>query len=213
MSKKTATSTNKVDNKYEIDELEEEFLKNCNVEDIPIPKEELKPFQFEVKEVMKSGCNLQIAEYSLLQYDIQSRLSESKNKYNEYKNKYKDQMKDEINRYFNDLKEGKIQQEDFDEKEIKYYEDEAEEIFDENEDQIRELQKDNIQIKLHFMKSFKEKVDKSDNSSNKDDFIKAKNIYMEKRDAILEAALRLVKKIVNDEKEYDKFYKEYYKKA
>ena len=42
-----------------------------------------------------------------------------------------------------------------------------------------------------------------------DEFIKSKKEYIEKRQPIIEAALRLARKILNDEKEYKNFY-EYY---
>ena len=47
---------------------------------------------------------------------------------------------------------------------------------------------------------------------DKDNFIDAKNEYTTKRDAIIESALRLVKKIVNNEEEYNIFYNNYYGK-
>ena len=64
MTTKTSTNQNKL---LDNDELEDEFLK-CNLEDLPLPIKKLEDFEFEINEVMKSGCNRQIAEYSLLEY-------------------------------------------------------------------------------------------------------------------------------------------------
>ena len=184
------------------------------MEDLPIPKKELEKFQFEVREVMKSGCNLQIAEYSLLQYDIVNYLTKYKDEYNQYKDKFMKLLKDEIKVYFNNLKENiinKAEDEDDDDKDTKNkYEEEADEIMDENLENIESIkERTTEQIKEDLMNKFKRKVDKSD---DKDNFEIAKENYVKKRDALIESALRLVKKIVNDEKEYDKFYENYYGK-
>jgi len=213
MSNKTTISSKKGDNKYEEDELEKEFLE-CKPEDLPIPKKELEKFQFEVREVMKSGCNLQIAEYSLLQYDIVNYLTKYKDEYNQYKDKFMKLLKDEIKVYFNNLKENiktEDEDDDDDDKDTKNkYEEEADEIMDENLEKIESIkERTTEQIKEDLMNIFKKKVDKSD---DKDNFEIAKENYVKKRDALIESALRLVKKIVNDEKEYDKFYENYYKK-
>ena len=212
MSNKTTISSKKGDNKYETDELEEEFLE-CKLEDLPIPKKELEKFQFEVREVMKSGCNLQIAEYSLLQYDIVNYLTKYKDEYNQYKDKFMKLLKDEIKVYFNNLKENiiKAEYEDDDDKDTKNkYEEEADEIMDENLENIESIkERTTEQIKEDLMNIFKKKVDES---GDKDDFDNAKENYVKKRDALIESALRLVKKIVNDEKEYNIFKENYYKK-
>ena len=212
MSNKTTISSKKGDNKYEEDELEEEFLK-CELKDLPIPKKELEKFQFEVREVMKSGCNLQIAEYSLLQYDIVNYLTKYKDEYNQYKDKFMKLLKDEINVYFNNLKENmiKAEYEDDDDKDTKNkYEEEADEIMDKNLETIESIkERTTEQIKEDLMNIFKKKVDES---GDKDDFDNAKENYVKKRDALIESALRLVKKIVNDENEYNIFKENYYKK-
>ena len=212
MSNKTTISSKKGDNKYETDELEEEFLE-CKLEDLPIPKKELEKFQFEVREVMKSGCNLQIAEYSLLQYDIVNYLTKYKDEYNQYKDKFMKLLKDEINVYFNNLKENmiKAEYEDDDDKDTKNkYEEEADEIMDKNLETIESIkERTTEQIKEDLMNIFKKKVDES---GDKDDFDNAKENYVKKRDALIESALRLVKKIVNDENEYNIFKENYYKK-
>ena len=211
MSNKTTISSKKGDNKYEEDELEEQFLK-CELKDLPIPKKELEKFQFEVREVMKSGCNLQIAEYSLLQYDIVNYLTKYKDEYNQYKDKFMKLLKDDIIVYFNNLKENiKTEDEYDDDKDTKNkYEEEADEIMDKNLESIESIkERTTEQIKEDLMNIFKKKVDKSD---DKDNFEIAKENYVKKRDALIESALRLVKKIVNDENEYEKFKEAYYKK-
>ena len=174
-------------------------------------KKELEKFQFEVREVMKSGCNLQIAEYSLLQYDIVNYLTKYKDEYNQYKDKFMKLLKDEIKVYFNNLKENMIKAEYEDDDDTKNkYEEEADEIMDENLENIESIkERTTEQIKEDLMNIFKRKVDES---GDKDDFDNAKENYVKKRDALIESALRLVKKIVNDEKEYDKFHEAYYKK-
>ena len=48
------------------------------------------------------------------------------------------------------------------------------------------------------------------NEEEKKEFEQKRKAYIDKRDAVIESALRKVRKIVNDEKEYKKFYKEYY---
>ena len=211
MSNKTTISSKKGDNKNEEDELEEQFLK-CELKDLPIPKKELEKFQFEVREVMKSGCNLQIAEYSLLQYDIVNYLTKYKDEYNQYKDKFMKLLKDDIIVYFNNLKENiKTEDEYDDDKDTKNkYEEEADEIMDKNLESIESIkERTTEQIKEDLMNIFKKKVDKSD---DKDNFEIAKENYVKKRDALIESALRLVKKIVNDENEYEKFKEAYYKK-
>ena len=42
------------------------------------------------------------------------------------------------------------------------------------------------------------------------EFVDKRKKYYEKREAVIEASLRKVKKIVNDEEEYKKFYEEYF---
>ena len=43
-------------------------------------------------------------------------------------------------------------------------------------------------------------------------FKETRDLYIEKREAVIEAALRKIKKIVNDENEYKIFYKNYFGK-
>ena len=51
----------------EIDFLEKEFLK-CGKEYMPFPKPEITIYEEDVQAIMKTGCNRQIAEYSILKY-------------------------------------------------------------------------------------------------------------------------------------------------
>ena len=208
MSKKTAVKTNANENQLYDDDIEDEFLK-CKLEDIPLPKKELEEFEFEVIEVMKSGCNLQIAEYSLLKCNIKE-LETLKKKYNNYKDKIKEKMKDDIKLYFNNKLNG-TQIITYDEEQSNY-EEEAMEIMEEYKDKIESneiLLKDLPTIKKDLTNIFEDNVKKN---QNKDVFLEAQKNYREKREAFLEAALRLVKKIINDDKEYKKFHDEYLNK-
>ena len=211
MSTKSSTNQNKG---IEDDELEEEFLK-CDINDLPLPKEELKDFEFEINEVMKSGCNRQIAEYALMKYDIGPNLSEVKNIYQRNKDKVKQKVKVEFDTYINNYKNGNDVDEENDEKdEKKRYIEEAEEMLEENIERIKGKEnykyEDNNLIKEFLMSKFKSCVCGADDKG--EEFLKSKNNYIEKRDALVESALRLVKKIVNDDNEYKKFYEGYFGK-
>ena len=225
MTTKTSTNQNKL---LDNDELEDEFLK-CNLEDLPLPIKKLEDFEFEINEVMKSGCNRQIAEYSLLEYESdlfppepknehekskdsnKKTLSELKNQYKDSKDSIKKDMQNDMSiaNYINGLSTANYKK---DEKST--YEEEADEIFEEN---IKEIEgnenykiEDTDAIKEFIMSDFKSRVEALE-SKDKEIFVKSRKNYRDKRDAIIEAALRLVKKIVNDEKEYKKF-EEGYKK-
>ena len=225
MTTKTSTNQNKL---LDNDELEDEFLK-CNLEDLPLPIKKLEDFEFEINEVMKSGCNRQIAEYSLLEYESdlfqpepknehekskdsnKKTLSELKNQYKDSKDSIKKDMQNDMSiaNYINGLSTANYKK---DEKST--YEEEADEIFEEN---IKEIEgnenykiEDKDAIKEFIMSDFKSRVEKL-GEKEKEIFVKSRKNYRDKRDAIIEAALRLVKKIVNNEKEYEKF-EEGYKK-
>ena len=61
--------------------------------------------------------------------------------------------------------------------------------------------------------SFRKRIKELFNDLNKyelNDLKKKKDIYLEKIQPVLEASLRLVKKILNDDKEYEQFKKSYY---
>ena len=212
---KTADKTKKNEKGIEDDELENAFLNDCKIEDLPLPNPKLKDYQNELREVMKSGCNLQIAEYSLIELNIFSLLGNEKKNYNEQKNKIMNNMEDEIDIYFNDVKSPKyerteIKEEDKDRE--KFYEEEADEIMEKRYNDIDEINDSNNKninlnlVKEDLMNMFKKNVN---NSINENEFKEAKRKYIEKREAIIEAALRIVKKIVNDEGEYKKFKENY----
>ena len=212
---KTADKTKKNEKGIEDDELENAFLNDCKIEDLPLPNPKLKDYQNELREVMKSGCNLQIAEYSLIELNIISLLGNEKKNYNEQKDKIMNNMEDEIDIYFNDVKSPKyerteIKEEDKDKE--KFYEEEADEIMEKRYNDIDEINDSNNKninlnlVKEDLMNMFKKNVN---NSINENEFKEAKRKYIEKREAIIEAALRIVKKIVNDEEEYKKFKEKY----
>ena len=212
---KTADKTKKNEKGIEDDELENAFLNDCKIEDLPLPNPKLEDYQNELREVMKSGCNLQIAEYSLIELNIISLLGNEKKNYNEQKDKIMNNMEDEIDIYFNDVKSPKyerteIKEEDKDRE--KFYEEEADEIMEKRYNDIDEINDSNNKninlnlVKEDLMNMFKKNVN---NSINENEFKEAKRKYIEKREAIIEAALRIVKKIVNDEGEYKKFKEKY----
>ena len=224
----TKTSTNKNDNKREDDELEDAFLE-CKFEDFPSPKEELENYQFELREIMKSGCNLQIAEYSLLQCNIFSHLDSDKKNYDKklgpilvlmenriqiYKSKEKDnnqKKNDEKNKNDDQNQtENEEEEEEDQNKEYKYYEEEIDAIMEKHPEELEKYSQMELdKIKKNWMKIFYELVEAS---VNKESFKEAKKNYNEKRTSLIDSALRLVKKIVNDDNEYKKFYKNYFGK-
>ena len=209
-NKSTNLSTN--ENQKEFDILEEQFLDNsCKVDDIPLPKKQVDGFEFEIREIMKSGCNRQIAEYSLIKCDIKDHLAKLKNNYREVKNKIRKYLDEDVTVFLDNLKDDKPK-ENFgvdEEKNFKEYEEEADEIMEEKYDVIENNEKlltEKESIKKYIMKKYKYY---SDDALKEEEFFKHKKAYKDKRDAILEAALRIVKKVVNDEIKYDAFYKEY----
>ena len=208
--KTTIQSTN--ENKKEYDILEEQFMQNsCKVEDIPIPKKKVECFEFEIRKIMESGCNRQIAEYSLLKCE-ENNIKDLKNlkaKYIEVKNKIRKSVDDDVEVYLENLKNDRPN--DINE-EVKFYpeyEEEADEIIEEKFDIIEnepKLLTEKDFIKKYIMTRYKYY---SDGAYKDEEFFDYKKAYTDKRDAILEAALRVVKKVVNDEIKYDTFYKEY----
>ena len=92
------------------------------------------------------------------------------------------------------------------------YENEIEEIL-ENETIEELIEKDNnlldyIENNILFL--LKKNIDSKTEEERKN-FYSARKEYIEKKEAVIETALRRVKKIVNDDKEYNKFYEAYYK--
>ena len=225
----TKTSTNIHDNKREDDELEDAFLE-CDFKDFPSPNEKLENYQFELREIMKSGCNLQIAEYSLLQCNIFSHLDSAKKNYDKklgpilvemekrieiYKSNEKDnnqKKNDEKNK--NDDNQNQTENEEEEEedqnKEYKDYEEEIDAIMEKHPEELEKCSQMELdKIKKDWMKIFYELVEES---GNKESFKEAKKNYNEKRTSLIDSALRLVKKIVNDDNEYQIFYKNYFGK-
>ena len=211
MNDKTTTQLTN-ENKKEYDILEEQFMQNsCKVEDIPIPKKKVECFEFEIRKIMESGCNRQIAEYSLLKCE-ENNIKDLKNlkaKYIEVKNKIRRSLDGDVEVYLDNLKNDRPN--DINE-EVKFYpeyEEEADEIIEEKFDIIEnepKLLTEKDSIKKYIMTRYKYF---SDGAYKDEKFFDYKKAYTDKRDAILEAALRVVKKVVNDEIKYDTFYKEY----
>ena len=219
MSKKS--SQNSIDK--ELDLLEDEFLK-CEIDEIPIPKKELKEYESDVKEVMKSGCNRQIAEYVILKYknlEDEEKKKEVKDKEfkslpqlrKEYNINKRPMIKKAIESIDENIKKNK---DDYKGQKIEMegYEDELDEIL--NSEEINELKKDDkIKKEVNLADLARFYVNKYLTSLKEDEekkFQESRKKYYDKRDAVIEFALREVKKIVNDQKEYEKFYKEYYGK-
>ena len=190
-------------NEEEKNYLEEEFLK-CEIGDFPSPKTELKDYEEYVTEVMKSGCNRQIAEYVILEYvkleekdTNNKKLLDLREEYLKATNKVLTFTKEAIT---NSINRGQT----------------VEDISSEYEDEIELVCKnlvkkedDNINYEK-YAKFFLEKYIGELNDEEKKEFEQKRKAYIDKRDAVIESALRKVRKIVNDEKEYKKFYKEYY---
>ena len=220
----TKTSTNTHDNKREDDELEDEFLK-CDIGSFPSPNEKLENYQFELREIMKSGCNLQIAEYSLLQCNIFSHLDSDKKNYDKKLGPILVLMENRIQIYFKDLSDEQNNQKKNDDqnqteneeeeeedqiKEYKYYEEEVDTIMEKHPEELQKYSQMELdKIKKDWMKIFYELVEES---VNKESFKEAKKNYNEKRTSLIDSALRLVKKIVNDDNEYKIFYENYFGK-
>ena len=190
-------------NEEEKNYLEEEFLK-CEIGEFPSPKTELKDYEEYVTEVMKSGCNRQIAEYVILEYvkleekdTNNKKLLDLREEYLKATNKVLTFTKEAIT---NSINRGQN----------------VEDISSEYEDEIELVCKnlvkkedDNINYEK-YAKFFLEKYIGELNDEEKKEFEQKRKAYIDKRDAVIESALRKVRKIVNDEKEYKKFYKEYY---
>ena len=195
MSKKNSVSSNSSDK--EIDFLEEEFLK-CVPDDLPVPKEEIKIYNDEVLEVMKSGCNRQIAEHVMIKYknledkEGKDKLVDLKAKYVEKKKTFFEKVKNILQNQ-NDNKSSEV---------LGKYEEEINEFWENN----KEKNKNEIRYVINNL------LEKQDKDEETKQFSEAREKYDRKREAVIEAALRKVKKIVNDKEEYKKFFKEYYGK-
>lgn len=196
-------------NQSEKDELEDAFL-SIDFELLEkkiTPNKELSNYELDVKEIMNIGCNRQLAEYVLNKIEIHSKLKEENKKYLEAKNKFINKIKGTIN-----IKEilEKVNKNALDIDVPTLYE----KIF--FEEIIEEIMDKYLKENYEFFSEygFKSNLIKEIKENKKlkfdlDEFIKSKKEYIEKRQPIIEAALRLARKILNDEKEYKNFY-EYY---
>ena len=196
-------------NQSEKDELEDAFL-SIDFELLEkkiTPNKELSNYELDVKEIMNIGCNRQLAEYVLNKIEINSKLEEENKKYIDAKNKFINKIKGTIN-----IKEilEKVNKNALDIDVPTLYE----KIF--FEEIIEEIMDKYLKENYEFFSQyeFKSNLIKEIKENKKlkfdlDEFIKSKKEYIEKRQPIIEAALRLARKILNDEKEYKNFY-EYY---
>ena len=196
-------------NQSEKDELEDAFL-SIDFELLEkkiTPNKELSNYELDVKEIMNIGCNRQLAEYVLNKIEIHSKLKEENKKYIDAKNKFINKIKgtikikeilEKVNKNALDIDVPTLYEKIF-------FEEIIEEIMD-------KYLKENYEFFSEY--GFKSNLIKEIKENKKlkfdlDEFIKSKKEYIEKRQPIIEAALRLARKILNDEKEYKNFY-EYY---
>ena len=201
----------------EKDFLEEEFLK-CNVDDLPVPKEDLEKYEKEIQEVMKSGCNRQIAEYVISEYKKleDEEAEEAKNENKEFKKLW--ELKGDYSKYIDDIinRAAEKLKDQIDKpvegfNELEGYEDEIDKLLD-NATLKEKLKDKNINdIESYAMHFLKRQIDNLKNDKKKG-FEETRKNYIDKREAVIEAALRKIKKIVNDDNEYKIFYKNYYGK-
>ena len=217
MSSTNRNSNSSNSSDKEKDFLEEEFLK-CNVDDLPIPKEDLEKYEKEIQEVMKSGCNRQIAEYVISEYKKleDEEAEEAKNENKQFKRLW--ELGDDYSKFLDkiigraaDKLKNEIDKPVEGFNELEGYEDEIDKLLD-NATLKEKLKDKNInEIESYAMHFLKREIDNLKNNE-KEEFEKARKIYIDKREAVIEAALRKIKKIVNDDNEYKIFYKNYYGK-
>ena len=211
-NKKNKSSTDEED-----DYLDKLFLE---IKDLPFPKKEISEYENLVLEIMKSGCNRQIAEYAIIKYkEIEDsnegkKLSELQGPYNNSKKAIFDQIKNKENikdilsskiKNYNQLKTIKDELNDYDyeiEELLDFYRNELKEDKDIN-NKMKEIGK---AIKDYLFEILIEKKESEETKK----FLDERKVYMEKREAVIESALRKVRKIVNDKNEYKTFYREYF---
>ncbi len=207
------------------DDMENEFLTlSEKIIDKLKPKKELSTFEIDIYEIMKSGCNRQIAEYALMKYNIQEKLKEENQKYIASKKEIINDIKNKLGTKLDNLLKDENRKDD-----VVEYEPLYEEIYDEIVEYLLNKNPKSI-IDINFIKNGVVKLLSTENI-NFDKFKNEKEIYVKKREPIIEAALRLVKKIVNNKKqkpdepeepeeskeledseEYKKFLEEYFEK-
>ena len=197
------------------DEMENDFLElDENIINKLVPKDELKNFEIDINEIMKSGCNRQIAEYALMKYNIQEKLKKENQDYIESKTEIKNDIINKLGPKLSDLlKDENRRDEDVE------YDPFFEEVIDEIVNDLLTKKTKNI-IDVNLIKKGVVQLISNENY-NFDKFKNDKEKYIKIREPIIEAALRLVKKIVNKKKsedseefedsdEYKEFVKEYY---
>jgi len=207
------------------DDMENEFLTlSEKIIDKLKPKKELSTFEIDINEIMKSGCNRQIAEYALMKYNIQEKLKEENQKYIASKKEIINDIKNKLGTKLDNLLKDENRKDD-----VVEYEPLYEEIYDEIVEYLLNKNPKSI-IDINFIKNGVVKLLSTENI-NFDKFKNEKEIYVKKREPIIEAALRLVKKIVNNKKQkpdepeepeeskeledsekYKKFLEEYFEK-
>ena len=207
------------------DEMENEFLAlDETIIDKLKPKKELSTFEIDINEIMKSGCNRQIAEYALMKYNIQEKLKEENQKYIASKKEIIKDIEKKLETKLDNILRDENRKDD-----VVEYEPLYEEIYDEIVEYLLNKNPKSI-IDINFIKNGVVKLLSTENI-NFDKFKNEKEIYVKKREPIIEAALRLVKKIVNNKKqkpdepeepeeskeledseEYKKFLEEYFEK-
>ena len=207
------------------DDMENEFLTlSEKIIDKLKPKKDLSTFEIDINEIMKSGCNRQIAEYALMKYNIQEKLKEENQKYIASKKEIINDIKNKLGTKLDNLLKDENRKDD-----VVEYEPLYEEIYDEIVEYLLNKNPKSI-IDINFIKNGVVKLLSTENI-NFDKFKNEKEIYVKKREPIIEAALRLVKKIVNnkrqkpdepeepeeskeleDSEEYKKFLEEYFEK-
>ena len=204
MSKEKANSS--IDANIFEDEMEKEFL-SCdeNIIDKLIPKEQLKNFEIDIKEIMKSGCNRQIAEYALMKLNIETLLKDANVEYIKSKTEIKNEIINRLGAQIeNILKEQNGKDEDVP------YNLFADEILDEIIEEILKKNPETLKDINEIKKSLIKLIDEE--NINFEEFKKVKEEYIKSREPIIEAALRLVKKTVNNQDDaFNIFYNEYYK--
>ena len=96
---------------------------------------------------------------------------------------------------------------------VKNYEDDIKKFSDEKNNENNDIKSDefltSIKCKLYMELYIQDKTNRDEKTKK---FFEEREKYFKKREAVIESCLRKVKNIVNDEKEYNKFYEEYMKK-
>ena len=215
MEVNTNPSTGNEEVQSEDEELEKDFLKidMDELDKIYKNKEILSNYELEIKEIMKIGCNRQIAEYSLLKNNIESILEKENSKYIKERNNLLKEITKKLGYKIKALIKDLVNTENITcAIEDSFYE---ELPYEEIIDLIIEKYEKEIPVEVYKYVNFKENLKKlikdNDEYIGLNKFIEIKKEYIKQREPLIEAALRLVKKIINDENEYNKFYNEFYK--